>query len=40
MLQSAFHYQKKKNPRILIQANFIEEIVSLPGFWKTMLQVP
>lgn len=35
-----FITKKKKNPRILIQANFIQEIVSLPGFWKTMLQVP
>lgn len=29
----------KKKSRILIQANFIQEIVSLHSFWKTMLQV-
>lgn len=31
--------QQKKKSRILIQANFIQEIVSLHSFWKTMLQV-
>lgn len=35
-----FSLPQKKHFRILIQANLIQEIVSLHGFWKTMLQVP